>query len=145
MAKIIGMDKSDYIIIKTGINVYRACFFLLFSMCFVFLVGSIICKRDIVEIISSSVLTVIFLLCIIFMEKMIDILHLPTHKLIVSKENIIYYKKKPIEFKLSDVKLEFGPVLDSVIPLLVIRDQKDILLAVSITKKQYLRIMEFIQ
>ncbi len=145
MAKIIGMDKSDYIIIKTGINVYRSWFFLLFSMCFVFLVASIIYKRDIIEIICSSALTVIFLLFIIFMEKMIDILHLPTHKLIVSQDNIIYYKKNPIKFKLADVKLEFGSVLESGIRLLVISDQKDILLAVSITKKQYLRIMEFIQ
>lgn len=93
MVKIIGMDKSDYIIIKTGINIYRAWFFLVFSMCFVFLVGSIIYKRAIVEIICSSALTMMFLLFIIFMEKMIDILHLPTYKLIVSKENIIYYKK----------------------------------------------------
>ena len=132
-------DGLDILNIKTGINLYR-------SFTFVLLVLSIICcflfsifNRDIAEIIGSLLLSFIFFLLTVFMDKLVYVLNLPTNHLLVSKKEIVYKtNKKQLVFKANEISYDFHSFFEnfeSISRLRIVSSEKEYY--ISITKKQF--------
>ena len=135
----------DFLDIKTGVDIYRWFAFLVFAMAFLCSIFSIAFDRDKLEIIIHIVLTCIFLLMMIFMDKIVYALRLPTHHLIVSENEVIYKKgKKRFVYKISEISYQFYPWYPSIDipPQLKITSNKDEHY-IPITRKQYKLFKQF--
>ena len=140
----------DFLDIKTGINIYRGIIFIFGIVNLEFIILGLKFNRDILEIKVATILEAIVILIIIFMERIIYILHLPTNHLIVSKENIIFKKRKIVfNHRINECRFifysSFQDTIDSCfMPVLVIEDENNHY-EVFITRKQYSCIMNYIK
>lgn len=145
MDKICREFNLNEIVIKIGINIYKCFIFLLFILSLFFVVFSVIFDRDIVEILVSSILSLVLFISLIFTEKIIDLFHLPTEKLLVAKNRICFKEGKKIyEYRPEDIKLDFYSWDLVSIPQLVITKNEKVLHHIAITKKQYILIQNII-
>lgn len=105
-------NKSLFLKIKTGIDVYRTVFIFLLGLS---LIGSIIClifKRENIEIIILFLLSFVFFLLALNIDKLVYILNLPTNYLLIYKDKFIYVKKKKqLIFEINNIKYEFHSFL----------------------------------
>lgn len=132
-------NRLDVLELKTGINVYRLFVFCSFVMSLTCSVSAIAFNRDITETIISFLLSFAFLLLTVFMDKLVYVLKLPTNLLIISKNEIIYKKrKKQLTFKIDEISYKFHPFYEDfeTVSLLVIASN-DELFHIAITKKQF--------
>ena len=142
------MDKwarVDILKIKTGIDGYRGFLFVCDCIFVMFFLFSLIFDRKEIEIIISLLLIILFIIMTIFVEKIVYLLHLPTNYLIISKEKILIQKReKEVEYIIKDTNIVFKSFFEDFQPsLLYLRssDKEDYVL---ITKKQYKKIVSFI-
>ena len=140
----------DFLDIKTGISIYRGIIFIFGIVNLEFIILGLKFNRDILEIIVASILEVIIILIIIFMERITYILHLPTNHLIVSKEIIIFKKRKIIfNHRINECHFtyysSFNDTIDSCfIPVLIV-EVENTRYEIFITRKQYLCMMDYIK
>ena len=136
-------NKSLFLKIKTGIDVYRTVFIFLLGLS---LIGSIIClifKRENIEIIILFLLSFVFFLLALNIDKLVYILNLPTNYLLIYKDKFIYVKKKKqLIFEIKNIKYEFEN-LESLSRLVIIEGDK--IYYFCITKKQFKSIKSFLQ
>lgn len=137
--------RMDILKIKTGIDGYRGFLFVfdcIFGMFFLF---SLIFDRKEIEIVIFGILIILFVIMTIFVEKIVYFSHLPTNYLIISKEKILLQKReKEVEYIIKDTNIVFKSFFEDFQPsLLYLRssDKEDYVL---ITKKQYKKIVSFI-
>lgn len=140
-------NKSLFLKIKTGIDVYRTVFIFLLGLS---LIGSIIClifKRENIEIIILFLLSFVFFLLALNIDKLVYILNLPTNYLLIYKDKFIYVKKKKqLIFEINNIKYEFHSFfenLESLSRLVIIEGDK--ICYFCITKKQFKSIKNFLQ
>ena len=140
-------NKSLFLKIKTGIDVYRTVFIFLLGLS---LIGSIIClifKRENIEIIILFLLSFVFFLLALNIDKLVYILNLPTNYLLIYKDKFIYIKKKKqLIFEINNIKYEFHSFfenLESLSRLVIIEGDK--IYYFCITKKQFKSIKNFFQ
>lgn len=133
--------------IKTGINLYRAFAFVLFSLTLMITIFFVIFNRNMMEITISVIINCLLILILIFMDKIVYIFKFPTNHLIVSNNEIIY-KKRNMQFvyKTCETNLKFHSFFEDMesISLLHI-SSKENEHYISITKKQYKLIMMFLE
>ena len=129
----------DVLTIKTGINLYRCFTFVLFVLSAIVSIFAMANNRDKFESVFSLFMSLIFLLITVFMDKLVYVLKIPTNYLIVSKNEIIYKKrKKQFIYKTSEISCKFHSFFEdfeSLSQLHIISSNDE--LYVSITKKQY--------
>lgn len=139
------ISKIGVLKIKTGIDGYRG--FLFVGDCFIgiFFICSLIYDRQELEIVISSLLIILFIIMTIFTEQIVYFLHLPTNHLIISKDKIILQKrKKEIEYIIKDTTIVFKSFFEDFQPSLLYLKTLNKENYVLITKKQYKRIVSFI-
>ena len=132
--------------IKTGINYYRVISVCLVVFCIYMFILNVVFDRHIAEIVISISIACISLLISIFTEKIVCIFRLPTYRLIVSNDQIIYITRKTqFIYKIDETILKFHPFYEGfeTVSLLHIcsNEQEGY---ISITKKQYELIKKFI-
>lgn len=136
---------TDFIDIKTDVDCYRCGVFCFCLMSFWGSIFSIAFDRDKLEIIINIVLTCIFLLVTIFIDKIVYALRLPTHHLIVSENEVIYQKgKKRFVYKISEISYQFYPWDCDSLPQLKITSKEEEHY-IQITKKQYKLFEQFLE
>ena len=132
--------------IKTGIDLYRSLAILIFGLSTICCVFFLIYNKNAVPIISSLLLSFVFLLLAIFMEKVVYLFNLPTNYLLVFKDKIIYKKhKKQITFILRETKYEFHPFFEdfeSLSQLKLTSNGEECF--IPITKKQFKALKQFL-
>ena len=145
MDKIYRESNLNETVIKIGINIYKCFIFLLFAFCLLFIIFSLIFERDIIEILISSILSLILFVSLIFTERIIDLFHFPTRELWVTQNKMCFKEgKKIFEYKIEDITMNFYSWdLVSIPHLVIIRDGKA-LHYIAITKKQYNLIQKII-
>lgn len=138
-------SKENILNIKTGIDGYRG---FVFTCCFsigIFFACSLIYDRRDIEIIISLILFILFIIMTVFIEKIVYFFHLPTNHLIITKEMIIFKKrKKTRKYVVKDTTINFKSFFEDFQPsLLYLKtfDKEDYVL---ITKKQYTKIKKFL-
>ena len=138
-------SRVDVLKIKTGIDGYRGFLFVFDCIFVMFFLFSLIFDRKEIEIVISGILIILFVVMTIFVEKIVYLLHLPTNYLIISKEKILIQKReKEVEYIIKDTNIVFKSFFEDFQPsLLYLRssDKEDYVL---ITKKQYKKIVSFI-
>lgn len=138
-------SRVDILKIKTGIDGYRGFLFVFDCIFVMFFLFSLIFDRKEIEIVISGILIILFVVMTIFVEKIVYLLHLPTNYLIISKEKILLQKReKEVEYIIKDTNIVFKSFFEDFQPsLLYLRssDKEDYVL---ITKKQYKKIVSFI-
>ena len=138
-------SKENILNIKTGIDGYRG---FVFTCCFsigIFFAYSLIYDRKDIEIIISLILFLLFIIMTVFIEKIVYFFHLPTNHLIITKEMIIFKKRKKIrKYVVKDTTISFHSFFEDFQPstlYLKTFDKEDYVL---ITKKQYAKIKKFL-
>lgn len=125
--------------LKTGINLYRCFILCVFALSLMGFIFAIAFHRDITEILITFFASISFLLIVIFMDKLVYDLNLPTNYLIISKNEIIYKKrKKQFIFNIAEISYKFHPFYEDfeALSLLVIASNNE-LFHIAITKKQF--------
>ena len=150
MGKRVEVNKQPVILdLKTGINLYRFAIMLFpfpeaISM---FIAYTILAPNKIIEIIVCLFISIACILIIIFMNKIVYFLKLPTNHLIISKDEITYKKgKKESVYKIDEVNYKFHSFFEDFehVPLLeIISDDKAEYVA--ITKKQFNLMKQFLK
>lgn len=145
MDKIYRESNLNETVIKIGINIYKCFIFLLFAFCLLFTIFSLIFERNIIEILISIMLALALFISLVFTERIINLFHLPTRKLLVTQNRMCFKEgKKIIEYKIEDITVNFYSWdLVSIPHLVIIRDGKA-LHYIAITKKQYNLIQKII-
>lgn len=138
-------SRVDILKIKTGIDGYRGFLFVFDCIFVMFFLFSLLFDRKKIEIIISLLLIILFIIMTIFTEQIVYFFHLPTNYLIISKEKILIQKReKEVEYIIKDTNIVFKSFFEDFQPsLLYLRssDKEDYVL---ITKKQYKKIVSFI-
>lgn len=135
----------DFIDIKTDVDCYRCGVFCFCLMSFLCSISAISLDRDKLEIIIHIVVTCIFLLVTIFIDKIVYALRLPTHHLIVYENEVIYQKgKKRFVYKISEISYQFYPWYFDTLPHLKITSKEEEHY-IQITRKQYKLFEQFLE
>lgn len=139
------ISKMDILKIKTGIDGYRGFLFICDCFIGIFVMCSLIYDRKEIEIIVSLLLIILFIIMTIFTEQIVYFFHLPTNYLIISKDKIIIQKKKEeIEYTIKDTTIVFKSFFEDFQPSLLYLKTLNKENYILITKKQYKRIVAFI-
>ena len=142
------MDKRNkidnglgFLEIKTGINIYRTIFFVLFAFSIIFNVSYSILTKDYVAISISLFLSIVFIII-----SLVSIFKLPTNRLLVYKDKIIFERrKKQLVFKVDKIKFSFHSFFEdfeSLSQLIIIYENNSY--SFLITKKQFETIERFL-
>lgn len=132
--------------IKTGINIYRTIFFVLFAFSIIFSVLYIIFTKDYVAISISLFLSIVFIIISLFISSFVSIFKLPTNRLLVYKDKIIFERrKKQLVFEVDKIKFSFHSFFEdfeSLSQLIIINENNSY--SFLITKKQFEAIERFL-
>ena len=138
-------SRVDILKIKTGIDGYRSFLFVCDCIFVMFFLFSLIFDRKEIEIIISMLLIILFIIMTIFTEQLVYFFHLPTNYLIISKEKILIQKReKEGEYIFKDTNIVFKSFFEDFQPSLIYLRSSDKEDYVLITKKQYKKIVSFI-
>ena len=140
-------DDVDFLVIKTGVDLYRSFFILLLGLSAICFVGFLFRNDNIIVIIGSLLFSIIQLFLSVFIDKLVYLLNLPTNHLLISKDEIIYKKrKKEIIFKTNETEYEFYSFFtdfESISQIKLISNGKEYF--IPITKKQFKAMKQFLQ
>ena len=147
------MDKRNkidnglgFLEIKTGINIYRTIFFVLFAFSIIFNVSYSILTKDYVAISISLFLSIVFIIISLFIDSFVSIFKLPTNRLLVYKDKIIFERrKKQLVFEVDKIKFSFHSFFEdfeSLSQLIIIYENNSY--SFLITKKQFETIERFL-
>ena len=132
--------------IKTGINIYRTIFFVLFAFSIIFNVSYSILTKDYVAISISLFLSIVFIIISLFIDSFVSIFKLPTNRLLVYKDKIIFERrKKQLVFEVDKIKFSFHSFFEdfeSLSQLIIIYENNSY--SFLITKKQFETIERFL-
>ena len=132
--------------IKTGINIYRTIFFVLFAFSIIFNVSYSILTKDYVAISISLFLSIVFIIISLFIDSFVSIFKLPTNRLLVYKDKIIFERrKKQLVFEVDKIKFSFHSFFEdfeSLSQLIIIHENNSY--SFLITKKQFETIERFL-
>lgn len=140
-------NRLDFLKIKTNIGLCRGVTIVLSLLSIFCGVLYTIYNYNWVVILLSFLIGGVLLLMTIFMDKVVEILHLPLNYLLISKSEILYKKgKKKFLFKISEIKYEFHSFFedfDQLSQLIIF--SSDTKYYVNISKKQYELIERFLK
>ena len=132
--------------IKTGINIYRTIFFVLFAFSIILNVLYSIFTKDYVAISISLFLSIVFIIISLFIGSFVSIFKLPTNRLLVYKDKIIFERrKKQLVFEVDKIKFSFHSFFEdfeSLSQLIIIHENNSY--SFLITKKQFETIERFL-
>ena len=113
--KNINDDNIDVLELKTGFGLYRVILLFLFCIHKVPIIFSILPEKFALEVDNAPQLLIVSgctLLAMIFIEEFVTFLRLPTYKLIVTKDEIKYKKrKKCYVFKIKESHISYSRFL----------------------------------
>ena len=139
-------NELGFLEIKTGINIYRTIFFVLFAFSIIFNVSYSIFTKDYVAISISLFLSIVFIIISLFIDSFVSIFKLPTNRLLVYKDKIIFERrKKQLVFEVDKIKFSFHSFFEdfeSLSQLIIIYENNSY--SFLITKKQFETIERFL-